>query len=607
MTDHASSGAPPTATAAPGTPSAFRRHVWPLLLLNRWRILAAMVFVGLSGGAVAVQNVFPKWLFSYVLDVDGLENTERWRRLAWLAAGYLVLTSIVRMAFWHIGYRLFTRAREQVIFALRGKFFRHVNHLCLRFHGTHSSGELFSYLFGSPLRAVMDFFGHATMNLPGSVMSVIITLTLFWQWDWVIASLLMATALVSVRMMMRARHRIEGIQKDFQAVEGDVSGQVADLLRGNKAVKLYAMEAQVAQNFERQADVIRRKTYERDIYSHVEWIKQEGLTYVCYALLMAACTWRYLSGHIDLGIVAACLAAYLGLVGPLQGVFTAFTLWGGAAAALARIGAVLDTATTTPDPAHTLGGDVDAPPPRRATIVFDRVGFGYEPGRPVLRDLSLTIAPGERVAFVGPSGAGKTTITQLLLRLYDPQEGAIRLGDTDLRAYSTRALRRHFGVVPQDPFIFNTTLRDNLRVARPDADDAAIRQACEQANAWEFIATLPGGLDARVGEGGSMLSGGQRQRLAIARALLSAPACFIFDEATSALDTLSEQLISQAIEKSLGDRTAIFIAHRLSTVKHCDRIFVLEGGVVAQSGRYDELMAKPGLFQDLVRGQQLRG
>jgi ABC-type multidrug transport system fused ATPase/permease subunit len=408
-------------------------------------------------------------------------------------------------------------------------------------------------------------------------------------------------------MMMRARHRIEGIQKDFQAVEGDVSGQVADLLRGNKAVKLYAMEAQVAQNFERQADVIRRKTYERDIYSHVEWIKQEGLTYVCYALLMAACTWRYLSGHIDLGIVAACLAAYLGLVGPLQGVFTAFTLWGGAAAALARIGAVLDTATTTPDPAHTLGGDVDAPPPRRATIVFDRVGFGYEPGRPVLRDLSLTIAPGERVAFVGPSGAGKTTITQLLLRLYDPQEGAIRLGDTDLRAYSTRALRRHFGVVPQDPFIFNTTLRDNLRVARPDADDAAIRQACEQANAWEFIATLPGGLDARVGEGGSMLSGGQRQRLAIARALLSAPACFIFDEATSALDTLSEQLISQAIEKSLGDRTAIFIAHRLSTVKHCDRIFVLEGGVVAQSGRYDELMAKPGLFQDLVRGQQLRG
>ncbi len=599
-----------SAAAAPASPdrhSAFRRHVWPLLLLNRGWIIAAMCLVGISGGAVAVQNIFPKWLFSYVLEVPELETAERWRRLVQLAVGYVVLTSIVRMLFWHIGYRMFTRAREQVIFALRGKFFRHVNHLCLRFHGTRPSGELFSYLFGSPLRAVMDFFGHATMNLPGSVAGVLITLGVFWKWDWVIASLLMATAFVSVRMMLRARHTIEGIHKEFQAVEGDVSGQVADLLRGNKAVKLYAMETQVAQSFERQADVIRRKTYERDVYSHVEWMKQEGLSYVCYALLMAACTWRYLEGHIDLGIVAACLAAYLGLLGPLQSVFAAFTLWGSASAALERIGAVLDTATTTPDPAHAIGGDVDAPPPRRSTIFFDRVRFGYEAERPVLRDLSLAIAPGERVAFVGPSGAGKTTITQLLLRLYDPQSGAVRLGDTDLRAYSTRALRRHFGVVPQDPFIFNTTLRDNLRVARPDADDEAIRRACEQANAWEFIAALPGGLDARVGEGGSMLSGGQRQRLAIARALLAAPACFIFDEATSALDTLSERLISEAIEKNLGDRTAIFIAHRLSTVKHCDRIFVLEGGVVAQAGSYDELMAAPGLFQDLVRGQQLRG
>ena len=596
-----------TDSASPTT-SAFRRHVWPLLWRNRGRITVAMLLVGISGGATAMQNVFPKWLFSYVLEVPDVATGERWRRLALLAAGYLVLTAILRMAFWHIGYRLFTRAREQVIFELRGQFFRHVNHLCLRFHGTHSSGELFSYLFGSPLRAVMDFFGHATMNLPGSIMSVILTLVLFWQWDRWIAALLLATTLVSVRMMMRSRHRIESIHKDFQSVEGDVSGQVADLLRGNKAVKLYAMEPQVAQNFERQADVIRRKTYERDIYSHVEWIKQEGLTYVCYALLMAGCTWRYLAGHIDLGIVAACLAAYVGLVWPMQSLFTAFTLWGGASAAFTRIGAVLDTATTTPDPAPAdgaAGGEVA--PSARAAIVFDGVEFGYDAKQPVLRDLSLVIAPGERVAFVGPSGAGKTTVTQLLLRLYDPQAGAVRLGDTDLRAYSTRALRRHFGVVPQDPFVFNTTLRDNLRVARPDADDATIRRACEQANAWEFIAALPGGLDARVGEGGSMLSGGQRQRLAIARALLAAPACFIFDEATSALDTLSEQLISQAIENNLGDRTAIFIAHRLSTVKHCHRIFVLEAGAVAQVGSYDELMARPGLFQDLVRGQQLRG
>jgi ABC-type multidrug transport system fused ATPase/permease subunit len=176
----------------------------------------------------------------------------------------------------------------------------------------------------------------------------------------------------------------------------------------------------------------------------------------------------------------------------------------------------------------------------------------------------------------------------------------------DLRRFAAADLRRQFGVVPQDPFIFRTTVRDNVRVARPDADDAAIRRACELANAWEFISALPGGLDARVGEGGSSLSGGQRQRLAIARALLAEPQCFIFDEATSALDTLSEQLIQQALERNLAGRTVIFIAHRLATVKNCDRILVVDGGRISQDGSYASLIAQPGLFQDLVRGQSLR-
>jgi ABC-type multidrug transport system fused ATPase/permease subunit len=210
------------------------------------------------------------------------------------------------------------------------------------------------------------------------------------------------------------------------------------------------------------------------------------------------------------------------------------------------------------------------------------------------------------VALVGPSGAGKSTIAQLLLRLYDPGAGAVRLGGGDLRGFAAVALRRQFGVVPQDPFIFRSTVRDNVRVARPEADDAAIRRACELANAWEFIATLPGGLDAGIGEGGSSLSGGQRQRLAIARALLADPQCFLFDEATSALDTLSESLIQQALERNLGGRTVIFIAHRLATVKNVDRILVIDGGRVAQDGSYDELIARPGLFADLVRGQTLR-
>ena len=237
---------------------------------------------------------------------------------------------------------------------------------------------------------------------------------------------------------------------------------------------------------------------------------------------------------------------------------------------------------------------------------MDHVGFGYAPDRPVFTDLNLRIPYGQKVALVGPSGAGKSTITQLLLRLYDPDQGSVFLDSTDLRHCNGPDIRQRFGVVPQDPFIFRTTIRENLCVARPGATDAEIRTACEQANAWEFISKLPDGYETRVGEGGSTLSGGQRQRLAIARALLAEPDYFIFDEATSALDTVSEQLVQEAMEKCVAGRTAIIIAHRLATVRNCDRILVAAGGKIAQDGTYDQLLLQPGLFHDLVQGQVLR-
>ena len=586
--------------AAP-SPNAFRRYIWPLFLRDRWLLVGALVLNGVHGAAIALQNVYPKWLFSQVLEPPHLTTAERWMKLAWLVGGYLIISLVVRMAAWHTGYRMFTWVRERVVFAMRGQFFRHVNHLCLRFHGEHPSGELFSYLFGTPLGNVMAFFQHTSMSVPGAIITTLTTLAMFWQWDWAVASILMITSFASVALMIRAREKMQKISLDFQSAEGDVSGRVADLLRGNKAVKLYAMEEQVEQDFARQALVIGKKSYERDVLSHIEYMKQEAFGYFCFASLLAACTWRYLGGHIDLGTVAACLASYAGLNWPIQTVFQAFSLWGGAEASINRIGAVLDTPSTTPDPVEAA-----APVPTGADIVFDHVQFAYVAGQPVLRDLTLTIPRGQRIALVGPSGAGKSTLAQLLLRLYDPQSGSVRLGGVDLRKFGASDLRKQFGVVPQDPFIFRTTMRDNVRVARSDASDEAIRHACELANAWEFIARLPGGLDARVGEGGSSLSGGQRQRLAIARALLSEPQCFIFDEATSALDTLSEKLIQEALDQNLRGRTVIFIAHRLATVKNCDRILVIADGRVTQDGSYAELVAQPGLFQDLVHGQSLR-
>jgi ABC-type multidrug transport system fused ATPase/permease subunit len=602
--------------------------VWPLMRQHRGWLIAGLLLGGFHGAAITFQNIAPKYLIDDILlpsDVgvgasaaapmapgaaadaashapaqSGISVATAWRRTLNLCVIYVVATILLRMVVWHVGYRIFTRIRERVVLALRAQFFRHVNHLCLRFHGKHSSGELFSYLFGSPLNQVMQFYQHSSMHGPGALITLITTLAIAAHWDLVLTGILAITLLTSALMMKYSRNRVKVIIEAYQKAEGDLSGQVADLLRGNRAVKLYVMENHAATTFEAEALKIGQKSYERDIKSHLEWMKQEGLFYVSFSVLMAACTWRYLGHHVSAGSVTAFLTSFIALQAPVNFLYTAMTLGGGAQAGIERIGTVLAQASSTPDPVGE-----EAPVPPAGDLSFHQVSFAYE-DQPTLDRVSLHIPYGQRIAFVGPSGAGKTTISQLMLRLYDPQQGHLALAGTDLRRLRGSELRKRFGVVPQDPFIFRTTVRDNLRVAKPTATDDEIRRACEAANAWEFIETLPLGLGTRVGEGGSSLSGGQRQRLAIARVLLANPPFFIFDEATSALDTLSEDLIQKALERNLAGRTAIFIAHRLATVKHVDRIIVMDRGRIVQDGPYDQLVSQPGLFRELVEGQRLR-
>jgi ATP-binding cassette subfamily B protein len=243
--------------------------------------------------------------------------------------------------------------------------------------------------------------------------------------------------------------------------------------------------------------------------------------------------------------------------------------------------------------------------PVRGRIQFDNVVFSYpaRPGVRALDNVNLVIEPGETVAFVGPSGAGKTTIIQMILRFYDPQMGRILLDGQALSDLRRDAFREHIALVPQDPVIFATSARENIRFGRPDASDAQIERAAKAAAAHEFIQSLPEGYDSPLGERGVMLSGGQKQRIAIARAILRDAPVLLLDEATSALDAESEVLVQAAVDSLSADRTTLIVAHRLATVKKADRIIVFDAGRIVASGKHDELVSEDGLYARLARLQ----
>jgi ABC-type multidrug transport system fused ATPase/permease subunit len=573
----------------------------PFLKPHTGSLALAVALNALCGVAISFQTLMPKYLIDDVILARGLSAPQRYIRLGGLVALYLFATLVCRMGAWHWSYRIFTRVREAALFGLRARFFRHINHLCLRFHARTQSGELFNYLFGSPLTQVQQYFHQLSASGPSAMFTLLSSLIWVWGWDWVMAAVLAASVTSTVWMMHRVRQRMEALHRDYQAIEGNVSGQVADLLRGQRDVKLYAMESQVIARFESHAGRVEDKTIQRDIGSHIQWMKAESVSYFFFALLCGASVWCYRHRGVSVGEIQAYLGAFIALQNPLTMLLQISTLRGSAQASLLRLDAVLNTMSTTPDPAESA-----ARVPGRGEIVFREVHFAYEE-EPTLCGVNLRIPFGQRIAFVGPSGAGKTTLAQLLLRFYLPGAGEIAMDGCDIRHCRGGDLRRIFGVVPQDPYFFRTTLRDNIRLVLPEADDEALRRVCERANAWEFVQAMPAGLDTSVGEGGSSLSGGQKQRLAIARALLHEPSYFIFDEATSALDTLSERLIQQSLDRVIAGRTAIFIAHRLSTVRTCDRIVVLQKGRIVQDGGYEELVNQPGLFQAMVASDELRG
>jgi subfamily B ATP-binding cassette protein MsbA len=315
---------------------------------------------------------------------------------------------------------------------------------------------------------------------------------------------------------------------------------------------------------------------------------------------MAYVGWRSQSGAMSVGDFGKFVASLLLLGKAMQDLAQLQATMSEGLAASRRLLAgidiqpeVRDTASPRPLPAGP------------SEIVFDKVSFAYHADAPALSGLSIRAAPGETIALVGPSGGGKTTILNLIPRFYDPDTGVVSINGMDVRDTSMHELRNQIGLVMQEPFLFDDTIRANIAYSRPDASDAEVHAAAEAAAAHEFIEALPKGYDTSVGEAGARLSGGQRQRIAIARAFLKNAPILLLDEATSALDTESEAKVQGALERLMQGRTTVMIAHRLSTVRNADRIYVIEAGKVVEQGTHAALIRKGGLYSRLAKGQDL--
>ncbi len=480
---------------------------------------------------------------------------------------------------------------------MRRDLFRHLQKLSFGFYDKNKSGQLLSRLT-SDLSEVNGFAGNAPNDI------IICGLTMVGTMVILIYMNPMLGSLIAILLLLKAVHTVFvnlRMKKAFFAnrvAMGEVSAKAAESINGVRLIKAFAGERSDMAQFMEKADAYlatSKKSFKITSYFVGSMIFFSNFINVAILVVGGLLINK---GLMSFGELVAFFL-YVGLfMKPLMQLLGFIQIYQRGMAGFKRFYELLQEKPEIVD-----APDAKSCPPCKGNITFDNVSFAYADGRPVIRGLSLDVAAGETVAFVGATGAGKTTIASLLLRFYEPQSGRILLDGCDIRELTQESLRRQIGLVQQDVFLFGDSVRYNIAYAKPDATADEVQAAAKAAAADEFIQKLPAGYDTEVGERGVKLSGGQKQRLAIARVFLKNPPIVVLDEATSALDNITEQQIQRELDELAVGRTTLIIAHRLSTIRHADKIVVLDEGKVVECGTHEELLARKGHYFALYSKQ----
>ncbi|MDQ0503761.1 glucan ABC transporter ATP-binding protein/ permease [Xanthobacter agilis] len=575
-----------------------RVYLRTLSLLGPQAKLGALLAFG--NLVLAVAQFAEPILFGRI--IEALANAQAAARLPSFADLTPLLAAWVGFGLFNIGAgvlislhadRLSHRRRLGVL----AQYFEHVLQLPLSFHGETHSGRLLKVMLEG-VDALwglwLSFFRDDCAAIFSLIVLVPVGIWVNWRLGLVLIALMAVFGLVTAYVIRRT----ESMQVQVEEYNSDLAEQTSDALGNVAVIQSYTrIEAEVGGLRDTVNRVLAVQIPVLSWWALVSMATKAATTLTILAILLVG-TWLYVHGLAGIGEIVTYVAFANMLIGRLDHTVSFFNRLMMSAPQLTQFFDVLDT----------VGAVHDRPgakplPPVTGDVVFDNVSFSYDGKRPALEDVSFHAAPGQNFALVGTTGAGKSTALALLHRMFDPQSGAIRIDGMDIRDATLSSLRKSIGVVFQEPLLFNRSIEDNLRVGKPDATEAELREALARAQALELLDRNPLGLKAVAGERGRALSGGERQRLSIARALLKNPPILILDEATSALDAATEGKVQAALDEVMKGRTTFVIAHRLATVRNADRILVFEHGRVVEAGTFDELVRLGGRFAALARAQ----